>query len=219
MRYFLSTCLLLLSLATFAQGSWQDHIKWKFSLEKIDSSHAYIVGKATLLNHFHIFSVNHDPKKADFTGTPTAFDIKANKNVKLVGKLKDGSAPKKFVDELGEQLYFEGNATFKQQIEILSNEAFSIPFTYSFQICDAAGCIFPPAQDATVKISGYKSAASSTNVPQETPQDTSTTTTTSGDNNSGDTMDQKEDKEIAPKNLTRCGGHFGRDLVADYLPC
>ena len=123
MRYFLSTCLILLSIATFAQGSWQDNIKWKFSLEKIDSCHAYIVGKATLLNHFHIFSVNHDPKKADFTGTPTTFDIKANKNFKLVGKLKDGSASKKFVDELGEQLYFEGTATFKQQIEILSNEA------------------------------------------------------------------------------------------------
>jgi thiol:disulfide interchange protein DsbD len=223
MRYFLSSCLILLSIATFAQGSWQDNIKWKFSIEKIDSSHAYIVGKATLLNHFHIFSVNHDPKKADFTGTPTTFDIKANKNFKLIGKLKDGSAPKKFVDELGEQLYFEGSATFKQQIEILSNEAFSIPFTYSFQICDAAGCIFPPAQDATVKISGYKSALSSANAPQETPQDTSTTNTSSGDNTTGDTMDQKEDKENTPKKpntlwWTFWAG-FGGGLFALLTPC
>ena len=127
MKSFFSIILFLFSFSFFSQGNWQDHIKWKFSVEKIDSSHAYLVGKATLFNHFHIFSVNHDPKKADFTGTPTTFEIKPNANFKLIGGLKDGSAPKKFVDELGEQLFFEGTATFKQKIEVLSTNNFSVP--------------------------------------------------------------------------------------------
>jgi len=95
MKSFCTFILLIFNLLLYGQGNWQDNIKWKFSIEKIDSSHAYIVGKATLFNHYHIFSVNHDPKKADLTGTPTTFNIRPSKDFKLIGRLIDGSTPKK----------------------------------------------------------------------------------------------------------------------------
>ena len=221
MKSFFSIILILFSFSFFSQGNWQDHIKWKFSVEKIDSSHAYLVGKATLFNHFHIFSVNHDPKKADFTGTPTTFEIKPNANFKLIGGLKDGSAPKKFVDDLGEQLFFEGTATFKQKIEVLSNNNFSVPILYSFQICDESGCIFPPAQEATLELKGYKSAIADNSLSQneQIKQDSSSKTVDNG-RETIKPNEKKSNTKKQPSSLwwTFWAG-FGGGLFALLTPC
>jgi len=220
MKSFCTFILLIFNLLLYGQGNWQDNIKWKFSIEKIDSSHAYIVGKATLFNHYHIFSVNHDPKKADLTGTPTTFNIRPSKDFKLIGRLIDGSTPKKFIDDIGEQLFFEGSATFKQKIEVLTNNAFKVPITYRFQICDAAGCIFPPAQDASVEIKGYKSALPSGAEPTVEEDTSSAGTEKSADKT---TMDQKEEKEEAPKQQSSLWwtfwAGFGGGLFALLTPC
>lgn len=221
MKSFFSIILFLFSFSFFSQGNWQDHIKWKFSVEKIDSSHAYLVGKATLFNHFHIFSVNHDPKKADFTGTPTTFEIKPNANFKLIGGLKDGSAPKKFVDELGEQLFFEGTATFKQKIEVLSNNNFSVPILYSFQICDESGCIFPPAQEATLEVKGYKSAIANNSIsPNEQIKQDSSSKTVDNGRETIKTNEKKSNTKKQPSSLwwTFWAG-FGGGLFALLTPC
>ncbi|MEI8193944.1 MAG: cytochrome c biogenesis protein CcdA [Flavobacteriia bacterium] len=212
---------LSIQLASFAQGTWKENIKWRFSVEKIDSNHAYIVGKAKLYNHFHIFSVNHEPEKADFTGTPTTFSFIANKNYKCIGKLKDGSVPEKFVDELGTQLYFQEAATFKQKIEILSNDAFDIEFTYSFQICDASGCIFPPAQDAFVSIKGYTNAvASNATTAVTTPSDKDTVKASQNDENGTQIQTKKPstDKQSSSLWWTFVAG-FGGGLLALLTPC
>jgi thiol:disulfide interchange protein len=105
-----------------------------------------------------VFSVTHDPAKADFTGIPTAFMIPASPNYKLIGKLKDGATPKKHTDELGLSIYFEKTGVFKQRLEILTDKAFDLNFDYSFQICDEEGCIFPPDQPGTVKVAGFNPA-------------------------------------------------------------
>jgi hypothetical protein len=72
-----------------AQGSWRDKLTWTFKIQKIDNNHAYIVGTAKLIEGWHIFSVNHDPMKADFTGYPTGFKFNSTDNYKLVGKLQE----------------------------------------------------------------------------------------------------------------------------------
>jgi thiol:disulfide interchange protein len=152
----LLNCLFVLFSFSQTDGDrWQDKISWRISVEKIDSSHAYIVLTAKLADGFHVFSVNHDPKKADFTGIPTSLNIKGNKNFKPIGKIKDGSRAHTVNDELGTQIYFEGTGVFKQEIEVLTDQKFKIPFEYSFQICNKDGCIFPPEQEASVLISGY----------------------------------------------------------------
>jgi thiol:disulfide interchange protein len=149
--------IILLSLKSFAQpeGDWTDNVSWSFSVEKINNFEAYIVGKAKLKKHWHIFSVNHDPEKADYTGYPTSFKFAPNKNYKLVGTLLDGKRPKVFKDELGTQLFFEDLGVFKQKIEVLSKGSFTIDFSYAFQICDENGCQFPPEQEYTISISGF----------------------------------------------------------------
>lgn len=153
--------VLVMSIVSFAQpgGDWTEKVSWSFKVEKIDESTAFIVGTAKLAEHWHIFSVDHDPAKADFTGMPTSFMFKGNSNYKLVGKLKDGKKPKVHEDVLGTSLFFEGTGIFKQKIEVLTDKSFDIEFEYEFQICDEMGCLFPPAQDATLKISGFNPSA------------------------------------------------------------
>ena len=135
---------------------WQEKISWSFKVVKVDESHADVIATAKLIEHWHVYSTNHDPAAADFTGMPTAFNFKANDNYRLVGKTKDGKKPKVHKDVLGTSLFFEDVAIFKQRIEILTDKAFDIDFEYEFQVCDENGCLFPPAQGATLKVKGFK---------------------------------------------------------------
>lgn len=154
--FVISLVLVFITGISFAQpDGWQDKISWSFSVEKIGDSEAYVVATAKLKNGWHIFSVNHDPSKADFTGYATTFKFQPNKNYKLVGKLIDGKKPITHNDDLGTSLYFEKNGIFKQKIEVLTNEKFDINFDYSFQICDELGCLFPPDQEGKVSVSGF----------------------------------------------------------------
>lgn len=139
-----------------SQPVWTDKITWSFKLEKIDESHAFVVATGKLIEGWHVFSVNHDPSKADLTGYPTKFVFPKSKEYKLIGALQDGAKAKKVVDDLGTSLYFEKAGVFKQKIEILTDKSFDINFDYSFQICDENGCVFPPDQSAKVKVSGFK---------------------------------------------------------------
>jgi thiol:disulfide interchange protein DsbD len=139
-----------------SQPVWTDKITWSFKLEKIDESHAFVIATGKLIEGWHVFSVNHDPNKADLTGYPTKFIFPKSKDYKLIGVLQDGTKAKKVVDDLGTSLYFEKAGVFKQKIEILTDKTFDINFDYSFQICDENGCIFPPDQSAKVKVSGFK---------------------------------------------------------------
>ena len=145
-------------------GDWTDKLSWEFSLEKKDASHAYLVANAKIKKGWHIYSVNHDPNKADFTGFPTTFKFSASKNYRTVGKLMDAKKALLHKDDLGVSLIFENSATFKQEIEFLSSAPSDIKFGYTFQICDENGCIFPPEQEASVKAVGYLPVANPTSV-------------------------------------------------------
>lgn len=190
--------LVTLFSATFnsnAQDNWEDKISWSFKLEKIDDTHATIVGTAKLVEGWHVFSVNHDPNKADLTGYPTKFIFGKSKDYKLLGKLQDGIKAHSVVDELGTSLYFEKTAVFKQQIEVLTDKAFDVTFDYSFQICDENGCKFPPDQTAKVKGSGFKPTAEA--IAEGATIDTAAATS-SNDNGSTDTKVQEKQEEVFP---------------------
>jgi len=157
MKYLGIFCLLFLfgnSVSAQLTG-WQDKVSWSHKIEKISEHEAYIVSTATLKNGWHVFSVNHDPDKADMTGYPTTFNFPKSSKYKLIGKTEDGKKAVVHKDELGISLYFEGTGVFKQKIEVLSKEKFEITFDFSFQICDENGCLFPPDQTGKVSISGY----------------------------------------------------------------
>lgn len=190
--------LVTLFSATFNSTAqeWADKISWSFKLEKVDDTHAFIVGTAKLKEGWHVFSVNHDPNKADLTGYPTKFIFGKSKDYKLVGKLQDGIKAHTVVDELGTSLYFEKTAVYKQQIEVLTDKPFDLTFDYSFQICDVNGCIFPPDQTAKIKGSGFKPTAEA--IEEAAAIDTSAAATPSTDNAPSDTKIQDKQEEVFP---------------------
>lgn len=210
-------------------GDWTDKISWSFKLEKIDESHAFIVGTAKLKEHWHVFSVNHDPNKADLTGYPTKFAIPKSKDFKLIGALQDGVKPKTVVDDLGTSLYFEKTAVFKQKIEVLTDKAFDISFDYSFQICDENGCIFPPDQTAKVKVSGFVPAGNTTETEVvEDPNEgaaTADTSTSVKEPAEGDEVIENKEKPVKKEDTASKSmwliffEGFGWGFVALLTPC
>ncbi len=132
--------------------SWQDYLKLEASVKMNGNCEATLQITATLVKDWHIFSIDHDPEKAEFIGSPTLFNIKKSSNYEAVGKTTESKKPKKSVDELGIQLYHEKTVVFSKKIKILTNDAFEITGDIEFQICDENGCLFPPAQEYTFKI-------------------------------------------------------------------
>jgi thiol:disulfide interchange protein len=214
-------------------GNWEDKVSWSFKLEKIDDRFATIVASATLKDGWHVFSVNHDPEKADFTGIPTTFIMPKSPNFKAIGKLQDGMTAKKHVDELGTSLWFEKKASFKQKVEILTDKTFDLVFEYSFQICDENGCIFPPDQETKVKVSGFKPKTDNSettvvdaNIGNDTPEPVDVDTLSKADGETvieskkGDNNTTNKEKKGVDKGLISIfftGFLFG--FVALLTPC
>ena len=182
---------------THAQN-WDDKISWKFTLEKIDDRFANIVATAQLKEGWHVFSVTHDPEKADFTGIPTSFIFSKSPNFRPVGKLMDGLTAKKHEDELGLSIYFEKKAVFKHKVEVLTDKAFDLIFEYSFQICDENGCIFPPDQEAKIKVSGFKPAAAPSGDMPVAAEDTATVAKDTTQNGASTEGTLKVEEEVFP---------------------
>ncbi len=133
-------------------GSWQDHLKLEASVKMEENCEATLQITATLQPDWHIFSIKHDPDKADGIGSPSVISLGKNKFFSLLGKNAESKAPKKLTDDLGTQLYHEKSVVFSQRIKILSQEPFDITVDFEFQICNEEGCIFPPAQEFVFKI-------------------------------------------------------------------
>lgn len=144
--------------------SWKDKIQWSFSVEYLPNNEANIIGKATLKDGWHIFSVDHDPTKADNTGLPTSFILPSIYDVQPSAQLIDGKKPKIQKDELGTSVYFEKEAIFKQRVKLFTKSPIEYKFQYSFQICDKDGCIFPPDQTATVWLNSEISKATAVGI-------------------------------------------------------
>jgi thiol:disulfide interchange protein DsbD len=133
-------------------GSWQDHLKLEASVKMEENCEATLQITATLNKGWHIFSLYHDPEKAEFIGSPTVITISKNQNIELIGKPKESKKYKEHKDELGIQLYHEKSVVFSQRVKILNSNPFDVIGDIEFQICDENGCIFPPAQEFTFKI-------------------------------------------------------------------
>lgn len=204
------------------QGMMNDYIKWTYSVEKIDESHANIVFKGSIIEGFHIFSLKHNPADADGTGLVPEFNLKKSPKYKLVGKPFDLGKPIKHVDDLGTSYYFEKKATFKQQIEVLTKDEFALDFEINFfQLCNADGCVGPFDTEGKVKLSGFTPNENTT----VTDADTSEVVATAGDTTSGAKtqmepikQDNKKKKE-KDSNLVIFIAGFLAGLVALITPC
>lgn len=141
---------------------------------------------------FHVFSVNHDPEKADFTGLPTTITMDPNANLKLVGKLTESAKPVTHQDEFGTSLYFEKPVTFKQRVKVLTDKKVSGSFIVGGQICDEKGCVFFE-KPVTLVFNAEKPEAA----PQEAEQPTLAAQLAPSAEDSNETAEQAVDSTAA----------------------
>ena len=217
----LSILFLGLSFTSSAQDLMGQFIKWTYSVEKIDESHANIVCKGEITEGFHIFSLKHNPADADGTGLVPEFNFKKSPNYKLVGKPFDIGKPIKHVDDLGTSYYFEKKATYKQQIEILTKEKFTVEFGINFfQLCNAEGCVGPFDTEGKVKLTGFTPSETATVSASDTSDIASTADTNSSETTikqASTPIEQKEKKKDS--NLVIFIAGFIAGLVALLTPC
>lgn len=140
--------------------SWQDYLKLETSVKLDGNCEATLQITATLAKDWHIFSINHDPEKAEYIGSPTIFTIKKSANYEAIGNTMESKKAKKHEDELGIQLYHEKTVVFSKKIKVLTNKAFEVIGDIEFQICDENGCLFPPAQEFVFKIEAQSACES-----------------------------------------------------------
>jgi len=222
MKAFLLSLLFFgLTLSANAQDLMNQFIKWSYSVEKIDESHANIVFKGDITEGYHIFSLKHNPADADGTGLVPEFNFKKSPNYKLVGKPFDIGKPIKHIDDLGTSYYFEKKATYKQQVEILTKEKFNIDFSINFfQLCNADGCVGPFDTDGKVKLAGFTPSATAT----LTEADTSDVAATSQTDKAPTSVDQapapiQQKEKKKDSNLVIFIAGFLAGLVALITPC
>lgn len=175
-----------------AQPSWKDNISLTHALVKDNEHSATLVIKAKPNPGYHIYSVAHDPAKADFTGSPSIIEVEPSKNFKLVGKLTESKKPHVTVDDLGTSLVHEGIVEFKQKIEILTDKPFKEDFRFSGQVCNESGCLFIN-YDFKLDFKDYKIAAIETN-PGSTTDNVEIAVVA---NNDKDTIKPSDDKKTA----------------------
>ncbi len=223
MKAFLLSLLFFgLTLSANAQDLMNQFIKWSCSIEKIDESHANLVFSARLVPEYHIFSLKHDPMAADGTGIVPEFKFKSGKNFKTIGKPFEVGSPLVQKDELGTSLYFENKATFKQKIEILSNDAFTASCNLFFQLCNHEGCLPPFDYTANFKVSGFKASGAPVTAIDTASQEN---TANAANSNADETkmkpapapIQQKEKKKDS--NLVIFIAGFLAGLVALITPC
>ena len=131
----------------------EDKVSWKFSVEQ-DGENATIVGKITMVEHWHIYGV-HLPDGV-FT-LPSEVILDPNANYKLVGKVIEPK-PHFEHDELAdEDLYYHSNTiVLRQKIKVNSAKDFKISGKFNFQTCDDTHCLPPYTADFTVNVKGVK---------------------------------------------------------------
>ena len=214
--------LFSITLTFFSQSQgMEDFIKWQLTVENIDDSHANLVFTGKITEGYHIFSLKHDPAKADGTGLVPEFDFKKSPNFKLVGKPFEIGKPIKHVDDLGTSFYFEKKAIFKQQIEVLTKDEFNVDFGINyFQLCNADGCVGPFDYENKVKVKGFIPAENTKPEPQDTVQAQSAV----GVDNSKQTVAKPLEKKQSKKkekgsNFVIFVAGFLAGLVALLTPC
>lgn len=149
------------------EDNWKDKIQWSFSVEYLPNNEANIIGKATLKDGWHIFSVDHEPNKNKLLGIPTNFTMPSSPNFMVIAPLKDGEKSNKV--SFDEETEILEARIFKQKIKLLNRNGFNLTFNYNFQLCNKDGCLFVPTQTATIWVNDDKIDAVMSSEPSYIP--------------------------------------------------
>ena len=140
MKYIITFALLFFSISNlFAQI---EPVTWSTEIEKISDSEYNLIYKAVIDDHWHLYSQSLPEGGA----IPTEFlydSIAQLNDFKRIGTAKESESITEF-DKVFEMdlTYFNDEATFIQNVQIINPEITTIESEISFQACDDKQCIF-----------------------------------------------------------------------------
>ncbi len=237
-RFLVLLLSLFASLNTFAQIQ-KDPTKWTYEVKKkAGKENTYdLVFNVKLDPHWHLWAF--EPGGDGLLISPS-FDFQKNKDVKLIGKVKESGKKisKDFDGEEGDEHMFENNVTYTQTVEVKQNT--EIKGKHIYQSCDDTRCLSPVTKqfsfvikDAIAKVdsagkedSTALAAADQDSIDQKKATDSTVLAATQSGNGIGDhkVTDVKNDggeKDGKAKSslwMIFVGG-LGAGLFAVLTPC
>ncbi len=141
-----------------------DPIRWKFEAKKIDSKKYEVVFKATIDAGWHLYSTTL-PEGGPI---PTSFNFSNPQGYQLVGSIKELDKAKKEHDEIFDMdvTYFDGTATFVQEVELTAEANTTASGTIEYQACFEDKCLFLE-KDFSLSLGDFKAAAVAEEKPVE----------------------------------------------------
>jgi len=141
-----------------------DPIRWKFEAKKIDSKKYEVVFKATIDAGWHLYSTTL-PEGGPI---PTSFNFSNPQGYQLVESIKELDKAKKEHDEIFDMdvTYFDGTATFVQEVELTAEANTTASGTIEYQACFEDKCLFLE-KDFSLSLGDFKAAAVAEEKPVE----------------------------------------------------
>ena len=135
-------------------GQIHDPVRWQWTVENLTSTHAELKFTAIIESGWSMYAV--DIPEAIMRPVPTSFTFEAHQAFEPAGEIEQVIKPQVKADPHfgGLQIgTFSNVAVFRQKINILKHENFSVKAEVEFMCCNDEVCLAPKLVDFTIPIS------------------------------------------------------------------
>jgi len=161
-KVLLAAVIAVFSL-NMAFGQIYDPVDWTFQVELKNESQADLILEATIEDGWHIYAMD---LPSDQGPLPTEFIFNPSDSYSLEGKTKEGEYITHYDPNFDMDLnYFEEKAIFKQRVNRLSKDDFSVKGELSFMVCNEEMCLPPEYVEFDFKVAGAEGASAA--IPKE----------------------------------------------------
>ena len=148
-KLFFFLCIALFA-STFTLSAQDSPVKWTYKAVKVNDSVAELQLHATIQQGWHLYAQSHN------NGVEMPLVVTFNKDAKYkkIGKLTEPKPTEENDEIFGLSKYFTKDVTFKQRVQILDNQPFTIKGNLEGQACIDGRCS-PVFEKVSINIKGF----------------------------------------------------------------
>ncbi len=126
-----------------------DPATWTYKIQKVKDNKYEVHINLSLKHPYHIWSMEPG---GDGLLLPPSFQFEKNKEVKLIGTVKEkgNKKSKVFIKDDPASNYFEDQVEYIQEVEVKNNT--TIKGSHKFQVCDENACLSPKTKQFSLQI-------------------------------------------------------------------
>ncbi|MEA3505294.1 MAG: cytochrome c biogenesis protein CcdA [Bacteroidota bacterium] len=151
MSRFISFVVVMLITMQTVNAQILEPVKWHFASKKISDNVVELQFKATLEQHWHLYS-QYVPEDGPVA---TLFVFDENNNIELIDKVVEPKAIEEYDENFKMVVaYFADEVIFTQKVKLLSDKPFSIKGYLEYMCCDDSRCLPPTDVEFDFKMNG-----------------------------------------------------------------